>query len=251
MQRMTILGVSIDRVDMKEAVSRVAEALKLNKKFFIVTPNSEIVVNANKDKTLFEIIKSADMVVPDGIGLVLASKIMKTPLKERVTGIDLMDNLLKFSSENGYSVYFIGGKEGIAQDAAENIKIKYPNITIAGTHHGYFKGEHTGNVNHPDEKEVINHINNANPDLVFVALGAPKQEKFISYNLNKLNAKVFMGVGGSLDVYAGTVKRAPEIYQKLGLEWAYRAIKEPWRIKRLGAIPVFALKVLIKKDKPM
>ena len=123
MQRMTILGVSIDRVDMKEAVSRVAEALKLNKKFFIVTPNSEIVVNANKDKALFEIIKSADMVVPDGIGLVLASKIMKTPLKERVTGIDLMDNLLKFSSENGYSVYLIGGKEGIAQDAAENIKI--------------------------------------------------------------------------------------------------------------------------------
>ena len=126
MQRMTILGVSIDRVDMKEAVSRVAEALKLNKKFFIVTPNSEIVVNANKDNALFEIIKSADMVVPDGIGLVLASKIMKTPLKERVTGIDLMDNLLKFSSENGYSVYLIGGKEGIAQDAAENIKIKYP-----------------------------------------------------------------------------------------------------------------------------
>ena len=124
MQRMTILGVSIDRVDMKEAVSRVAEALKLNKKFFIVTPNSEIVVNANKDKALFEINKTADMVVPDGIGQVLASKIMKTPLKERVTGIDLMDNLLKFSSENGYSVYLIGGKEGIAQDAAENIKIK-------------------------------------------------------------------------------------------------------------------------------
>ncbi len=251
MQKMTILGVSIDRVDMKEAVSRVAQALSNQKKFFIVTPNSEIVVNANKDKALFEIIKSADMVVPDGIGLVLASKIMKNPLKERVTGIDLMDNLLKFSSENNYRVYFIGGKEGIAYDAAQNIKKKYPNIVVAGTHHGYFKGAHNGDMNHPDEEEVINHINNAKADLVFVALGAPKQEKFISFNMDNLNAKVFMGVGGSLDVYAGTVKRAPQIYQKLGLEWAYRAIKEPWRIKRLGAIPIFALKVLIKKDKPM
>ncbi len=251
MQKLTILGVSIDRVDMKEAISRVADALKFAKKFFIVTPNSEIVVTANKDEDLFEIIKSADMVVPDGIGLVLASRIMKKPLKERVTGIDLMDNLLKFSAENGYRVYLIGGKEKIASTAAKNIKIKYPDIIIAGTHHGYFKGAHTGNTDHQEEKEVINHINETNPDLVFVALGAPKQEKFISYNLNNINAKVFMGVGGSLDVYAGTVKRAPEIYQKMGLEWAYRAVKEPWRIKRLGAIPVFVMKVLVKRDKRM
>lgn len=245
MQSIKILGISIDMVDMKQAVSNVANALKLDKKYFIVTPNSEIVVSANKDNELLRIIESADMVVPDGIGLVIASKILKKPLKERVTGIDLMDNLLKYASENNYTVYFLGGKHGIALDAGENIKKKYPAINIVGTHHGYFKGLHTGEVNNPDEKAVIEHINKVKPDLLFVALGAPKQEKFISGNMDKINAKIFMGVGGSLDVYSGKVSRAPEIYQKLGMEWIYRAIKEPWRIKRLGSIPVFVFKVLI------
>ena len=247
MQSMKILGVSINRVDMKQAVSNVAEALRLNKKFFIVTPNSEIIISANKDEELFKIIESADMVVPDGIGIVIASKILKNQLKERVTGIDLMDNLLRYASESNYSIYLLGGKHGVALDAAENIKLKYPGIIIAGTHHGYFKGVHTGDKNHHEEREVLEHLNKANPDLVFVALGAPKQEKFISGNIKNINAKVFMGVGGSLDVYSGIVKRAPEIYQKMGLEWLYRTVKEPWRIKRLGAIPVFAFKVLISR----
>lgn len=249
MDKIKILGVPIDRVTMREAVARTVEALSNDKKFFIVTPNSEIVFHANKDKKLHTIIEKADMVVPDGIGLVIGSKIVGKPLKERVTGIDLMENLLKYADEAGKSIYLIGGKEGVAQEAGFNIKEKYKNLKIAGTHHGYFKGSHTGHPNSKEETLAIEHLNAANPDIVFVALGAPRQEFFIDANIEKMKGKVFMGVGGSLDVYSGKVNRAPKIYQNLGLEWLYRLIQEPWRFKRMSALPLFLIYVLLKRDK--
>lgn len=251
MEKIQILGVPIDKVDMKEAVKRATDAIEDNRKFFIVTPNSEIVVEANKNEELLSIIKKADLVVPDGIGLVIGSKIIGKPLSERVTGIDLMEQLLKYADKNFKSVYLIGGKEGIASDAGINIKKKYPNIKIAGTHHGYFSGIHTGKPGHSDEEEVIEHIIKADADMVFVALGALKQERFINTYINRLSGRLFMGVGGSLDVYSGTVKRAPVIYQKLGIEWLYRLIKEPFRIKRMMSLPVFLVNVLVKKEQPM
>lgn len=249
MDKIKILGVSIDRVTMDEAVEKAVDSISKEKKYFIVTPNSEIVFHANKDKNLYDVIKKADMVVPDGIGLVIGSKIVKKPLSERVTGIDLMENLLKYANETKKSIYLIGGKEGVAQEAGIKIKEKYNNIKIAGTHHGYFKGVHTGNPGHREEILAIEHLNTANPDMVFVALGAPKQEFFIDANIDKMNGKIFMGVGGSLDVYSGNVNRAPQIYQKLGLEWLYRLIQEPWRFKRMSALPLFLFYVLVKKDK--
>lgn len=251
MQKIQILGVPIDRVDMKEAVKRATDAIEHNQKYFIVTPNSEIVVEANKNKELLNIIKSADLVVPDGIGLVIGSKIIGQPLSERVTGIDLMEQLLIYANQNSKSIYLIGAKEGIAFDAAINIKKKYPNIIIAGTHHGYFSGIHTDKPGHKEEEEVIEHIIKADADMVFVALGALKQEKFISAYLQRLSGRLFMGVGGSLDVYSGIVQRAPQIYQNLGIEWLYRLIKEPFRIKRMMSLPVFLINVIIKKEKPM
>lgn len=248
---MRILGVRIDHVDMKEALKKATENINPLKPFVIVTPNSEIVVKANQEKELLKFIENAGMVVPDGIGLVIGSKLVKQPLKERVTGIDLMVELVKYASLNKKSVYFLGGKPGFADQAAEKLKEQFKGLQVAGTHHGYFKGIHTGARGHAEEMAVIEDIKSKKPDMVFVAFGAPKQEYFIDAYKDVLGAGLLMGVGGSLDVISGNVKRAPQVYQKMGMEWAYRLAKEPWRIKRAGALPIFALNVLIKKDRPM
>lgn len=248
---MRILGVRIDHVDMKEALKKATENINPLKPFVIVTPNSEIVVKANQEKELLKFIENAGMVVPDGIGLVIGSKLVKQPLKERVTGIDLMVELVKYASINKKSVYFLGGKPGFADQAAEKLKEQFKGLQVAGTHHGYFKGIHTGARGHAEELAVIEDIKAKKPDMVFVAFGAPKQEYFIDAYKDVLGAGLLMGVGGSLDVISGNVKRAPQVYQKMGMEWAYRLAKEPWRIKRAGALPIFALNVLIKKDRPM
>ena len=133
--------------------------------------------------------------------------------------------------KNNYSLYLLGGKDGIAEAAAKNIKDKYPNIKIAGFHHGYFKGSHLGLIGEKEELELIDEINNVKPDIIFVGLGFPRQEIWIDANRDKLNGKVIIGNGGVMDILSGNAKRAPEIYQKLGLEWLYRLIKEPSRIK--------------------
>lgn len=248
---MKILGVRIDNVDMKTAIDNAVTGMEASEPFVIVTPNSEIVVKANEEKELLEFIENAGMVVPDGIGLVIGSKLVKQPLSQRVTGIDLMYNLLEYAAKNDKKVYFVGGKPGVAQKAAELMIDKYEGLKVCGTSHGYFKGLHTGNLGHQEELEVIARIKEAKADMVFVAFGAPKQEYFIDTYKSELGAKLLMGVGGSLDVMSGNVQRAPEKYQKVGMEWLYRLVKEPWRIKRAGALPIFALNVLIKKDKPM
>lgn len=248
---MRILGVRIDHVDMKKAVSIATQNMNSEKPFVIVTPNSEIVVKANKEPELMSFIENAGMVVPDGIGLVVGSKLVKQPLSERVTGIDLMVELVKYASNHQKSIYLIGGKPGVAAQAAEKLKEQFAGLEVAGTHHGYFKGLHTGNKGHSDEMAVIEDIKAKKPDMIFVAFGAPKQEYFIDAYKDILGAGLLMGVGGSLDVISGNVERAPEKYQKMGLEWAYRLAKEPWRIKRAGALPIFALNVLIRKEKPM
>lgn len=251
MEKVTVLGVPIDRVDRGEALRRSVKALEEGRKFFIVTPNSEIVMQANRDGKLLDIIKKSDMTVPDGIGLVIASKMIGRPLRERVTGIDLMEDLLKYANREKKSIYLLGAKPKIAEAAAGKIRERYPHIRIAGHHHGYFKGLHTGAKGHEEEKKVLEEIRKAQPDMLFVALGAPKQEYFIDEYLEQLPAKIFVGVGGSLDVYSGTMRRAPEFYQRFGLEWLYRGIKEPWRFKRMSVLPLFLIQVLLKKEKPI
>lgn len=251
MEKITILGVPIDCVTMSEATQQASESLEKGQKFFIVTPNSEIVIQANQDEKLLDIIKRSDMTVPDGIGLVIASKIIGKPLTERVTGIDLMENLLQYAHQKRLSVYLLGGKRGIAEEAARKIKEKYPGLIVAGHHHGYFKGLHIGHAGHQEELDVLARINEVKPDILFVALGAPKQEYFIDCYMKEIDAKLFMGVGGSFDVYSGQVERAPVFYQKLGLEWLYRGFKEPWRFKRMAVLPKFVIEVLKRREKPI
>lgn len=249
MEKIRILGINIDKVDMKEALKRSIEKIEKKEKFFVVTPNSEIIVNAVKDDKLFDLINSADMVVADGIGVVLASKIVGKPLQERVTGIDLLENLIEYASKNNKKVFLLGGKEGVAEKAKERLEKKYNNLQIVGTHNGYYKGLHNGYEDSEEEKKVVEKINQLSPDMLFVCMGSPSQEYFIKKYINEIDSSFFMGAGGSLDVISGNVKRAPEFYQKNGLEWLYRLMKEPTRIGRIMKLPLFMIKVLFKRDK--
>src|SRR5699024_1456336 len=191
-----------------------------------------------EDERLKKLINKGSLVIPDGIGLIYAAKIKKRPLPQRVTGFDLSINMIELANKKKLSIYLLGGKPGVSEEAAKNIVKKYPNVKIAGYQHGYFK----------EEKEIISKINESNPDILFVGLGFPKQEVWIDTNKGKLNSKVVIGNGGTMDILAGKVKRAPEIYQKLGLEWFYRLLKEPSRIKRQIVIPKFILQVIFSKN---
>lgn len=237
--RFVIFDVPIDKVNMKQAVDTVEGFLSEDKLHMVATPNAEIVMMAQKDPEYKDILNKTDLNVPDGSGVIFASKIYKEDLPERVAGFDLMMELIKVASAKKYKIYLLGAKSDVVKGAYLNLKKQYSEIDIVGFHDGYFSKD--------DEAEIINDINEKKTDLLFVALGAPKQEKWIYENRDKLKAKVAIGVGGSFDVIAGKVTRAPEIYRKLGLEWFYRLLKEPWRYKRMMALPKFAVKVLFSK----
>ncbi|MDP9751284.1 WecB/TagA/CpsF family glycosyltransferase [Thermoanaerobacter pentosaceus] len=239
MERLDIFGVPIDRVTMIQAVEILKNFLQEDRLHIVATPNAEIVMMAQKDKEYMEILNNTDLNVPDGSGIVFASKVFKKPLTERVAGFDLMLEFIKDISSKGVKIYLLGAACQVAEQARANLEKLYPGVKIVGTHHGYFTEE--------EENKIIEEINNKGAEVLFVALGAPKQEKWIYKNKDKLKVKIAMGVGGSFDVIAGKVKRAPYIYRKLGLEWLYRLIKEPWRYKRMMALPKFAIKVLLHK----
>ncbi|HZJ76619.1 MAG TPA: WecB/TagA/CpsF family glycosyltransferase [Oscillospiraceae bacterium] len=240
-EQQNILNIKFDVVDEKKALDKLVRFLNEDSSMKeVYTPNPEIVMLAQEDGELFKILNNADLVLADGIGLIIASKLKGLRLKHRVTGVDTMDKLLQYCEKNQKSFFMFGGKPGIAELACRNIKAKYKNIKVAGCHHGYFDTK--------DETRIINKINNAKPDILFVCLGAPKQEKWINRNKDKLNCKLAMGVGGSVDVYAGVAKRAPVIFRKLGLEWFYRLLKEPWRFKRMLVLPKFLVKFVFTKN---
>ena len=228
-----ILGVNINKITMKQAVLK-AESFFDGKPHMVFTPNPEIILECKNDSELKDILNSADMLLPDGIGAVIASKIIGNPVPERVGGFDFVCELLK----TGHSFYFFGGKPGVAEKAMENM-IKQ-GVNVVGCHHGYFK----------EDDEIINDIVDKKPDILVVCLGAPKQEKWIAKNLDKLNVPVSIGAGGSLDVLAGEVERAPVICQKLCIEWLYRALKEPKkRLPRIMKLPLFMIDVVLNGRK--
>jgi len=248
MEKVKIFGVEVDNLSFNEAVEVVKGFLEGNRLNSVCTPNTEIVMAAKDNPKLKELINDNDLIIPDGIGLIYGSKIRKRPLKERVTGFDLSVKMLELANQKGYGLFLLGGKEGVAKKASENILKQYPNIKITGYHNGYFKGSHNGYDNHDEELKIIRMINESKTDIIFVGLGFPKQEKWIGKNKHRINGKVIIGNGGTMDVLAGVSKRAPEVFQRLGLEWLYRLIREPSRIKRQMAIPKFVLSVLLDKD---
>lgn len=248
MEYVNIFGVKIFNIDFKEAINIANKFLKEERNHSIITPNTEIVMAAKDDEELRYIINGADLVIPDGIGLIYGSKMRGHPLKERVTGYDVSMELLKILNESGGSLYMLGGKPGVTDKAEEKIKKDYENINIVGHHHGYFKGIHRGMKGDPEELEIIEEINSLKPDIIFLGLGFPKQEMFINEYKDKLNSKIIIGNGGVMDILAGNIKIAPKIFIKLHLEWFYRLLKEPSRIKRQVAIPKFIFEILKNKD---
>jgi len=234
--RIDVLGVGFDSMTSKEAVSHACEILNGDKKAYIVTPNPEIVWMCRHDKRLLSVVNDAELVLPDGIGVILGARILGTPLREKIPGIDFADALFAEMAKTGKSVYLYGAKPGIAEEAARRLAEKYPGLKIVGVSDGY-----------SDDGPVIEQINAVCPDLLLVCLGAPKQEFWIEENLDQLNVKLCAGLGGSLDVYAGAVKRAPVVFRKLGLEWFYRLIREPRRITRMCKLPLFVLTVILRR----
>jgi len=214
---------------------------RINKeeKTFIVTANPEIVMQTRIDDIYKKSVKQADFIIPDGAGVVIASKIQGNPIKERVTGFDLMFKLLNYAEQHHLSCYFLGAKQEVNDRAVAEVKAQYPGIRIAGQHHGYFTDDQS--------LEVARKIAEAKPDFVFVAMGFPRQEKFIATCLPEFDKGVFMGVGGVFDILAGEMTRAPRAWIKLNLEWLYRLIKQPFRWKRILKAFEFMLRALIRK----
>ncbi len=230
-----ILGVSVDRRSFSDALKTACSYLESNIPHAIYTPNPEIIMKAYRDETYAAVLNRADMVVPDGIGVVYGSKMVGRPVTERVAGFDLSCALLSEAAKSGKRVFLFGGKPGIADLAAKSMTEKYPGLLICGTAHGY----------DPDKSHIASEIRACSADIVLVCLGAPAQESWIDIYKEETGAKILIGAGGSLDVFAGTAKRAPAIFRKLNLEWFYRLLCQPSRIGRMMDLPRFAWTVFL------
>lgn len=234
-----VLDVPIAKYSLQESVELMLEEIVARRQlrpslFHVVTANPEIVMKCQTDKELKSIVNQADLVTADGIGIVMAARWNKTPIRERVTGYDLLLSLLEQGERIGLSLYFLGADEETSRTAVERIAEKYPRLKIAGRHHGFFYDQ--------DEARLVEDIKAKQPDLLVVALGAPKAEKWINRHKDSLNALAAVGVGGSLDVIAGKVKETPAVWKKLNLEWLHRLITQPARWRRQLILPVFAVK---------
>ena len=215
------MAVAFDNVTMDEAVAQAVENLQSKRRCMVVTPNAEIAQSCVTDDRLREIVRKAGLVLPDGIGVIYASRILKKPLKQRVPGVEFGENLVSALRDTGKTIFFLGGKPGVAEEAAHRLQVKYPGLKVAGTKDGYFQRE----------EEAVEAVQQAKPDVLFVCLGSPKQEYFMADHFDQL--------GGSLDVYAGKVERAPALFRKLGLEWFYRLLRQPSRLGRMMKLPQY------------
>lgn len=235
MMKTDILGTPVDMLSLREAAGRIEEYIGQGVPRLVVTANPEIIMLARRDAGFGEILAKADMVTADGIGVVVAARILGVPLRERVTGIDLSRELFLAAGRKGYRIYLLGARPGVAEQAARNLAGEFPGIRIVGCHDGYFS----------DDGPVVADIKAKAPDILLVALGMGKQEKWVWRHKAGLGVPVSIGVGGSLDVYAGIARRAPLWMQKLGIEWLYRLLRQPSRFWRMLALPYFLALVIL------
>ncbi|MFP7479773.1 WecB/TagA/CpsF family glycosyltransferase [Terribacillus saccharophilus] len=233
-----IMGIPFNKLTQLELLEEhVYPRIKNHQRTFVVTANPEIVMQTRIDEIYKKSVKSANYIIPDGAGVVIASKLLGNPIEERVTGFDVMFKLLDFANDNKLSCYFLGAKPESNKRAVEKIKVNYPNLKIAGNQHGYFN----------DDKQIALEIASVEPDIIFVALGFPKQENWIATHMELFEKGLFMGVGGAFDILAGDVKRAPKIWISLNLEWLYRLVKQPFRWKRILKAFEFMFRIILKK----
>lgn len=234
----TVLGVKVNTEDYDGLMVEVFDRIERKDDALVVAINPEKIMKAKEDPSLMKLLNDAEIQIPDGIGVILASKLQSGQITSRVTGVDMMLRLCEEAAQRHKPIFLYGGKPGVAEKVKLKLEQLYPAINIVGIQDGYEK----------DNAKVCEKINAAKPDLLFVAMGSPRQENWINDNRDALHPTIFQGVGGSFDVLAGNVKRAPEIYQKTGTEWLYRLAKEPSRFKRQMALPKFLLEV-VKNNK--
>jgi N-acetylglucosaminyldiphosphoundecaprenol N-acetyl-beta-D-mannosaminyltransferase len=237
--KVTVLNVLIDSIIMSEALDKLEQFIAVKTPHVVATANAEMVMLAQQDSELAAILANADLVVPDGAGVVWAARYQGYTMVERVAGYDLAQNLLARAAAKGYRVFLFGSQPDIVEKAKTVAIERYPGLCIVGTRHGFFTAE--------DEPAIIQEIAELKPDILLAALGVPKQEKWLAKNLTKLNVPICMGVGGTFDVMAGAVKRAPLWMQRTSLEWLFRLLCQPQRAIRMLALPKFVLKVMLRK----
>ena len=237
--RTEILGVGFDDLTIEEAADRASALLEEEGFHYVVTPNPELVDRARREETFREALNGADLVLPDGIGVVYAARLLGRSLKGRCPGIDFAGKLMERMARKGQRLYLLGAKPGVAEAAAARLEVRSPGLTICGVHDGYFQ----------EDGPVVEDIRKAGADVVFVCLGFPKQEYWMVKNGPATGARLLAGLGGSLDVFAGVVERAPESWQRLGLEWLYRLTREPKRIGRMARLPLFLAAALGERGK--
>ena len=237
MKKEQYLGVNVITLNYDEIIEDIKKRMEEGLTSTIIAVNPEKVITASQDEQIKKLINDATYQIPDGVGILIASRLKGGDIDSRVTGVDMMDRLLKFASDEGKKVFMYGAKEEVVASAKVKIEEKYPSIHITGYSNGYTK----------DQDELVRKINESGADIIFVALGSPRQELWIRDHMNELNVKVYQGVGGSFDVFAGNVKRAPSVFRKAGLEWFYRLISDPKRFKRQLALPKFLFKIITKK----
>jgi len=233
----TILGINVSVDSYSGLISKIMEDIDRKRKSLIVAINPEKIMKAQKDQDLRALLNSAAYQIPDGVGVIIASKLKKGSIRNRITGIDMMLRLCEAARDHHKKVFLYGAKPGVAEKAKQELEVMYPGIQIVGTMDGYQK----------DQDVVKNAINQSHAEILFVAMGSPAQENWIIANMNDICPSIYQGVGGSFDVISGNVKRAPKGFQSLGLEWFYRLIKEPWCLKRQLILPVFLVRALRDK----
>lgn len=237
--RIDVLGVGFDNLTLEEAVEAGMDLVRAPGAHYVVTPNPEIVEVCREDPAVMDIVNRADLVLADGIGVIKGAAMLGTPLKGKVPGIEFAAGLLGKLAKEGRSVYLLGAKPGVAELAGKRLSGQYPGLKIAGTHDGYFQ----------EDAPVVEDIRASDADVVLVCLGAPKQEKWMAKNGADTGAHLLCGLGGSLDVFAGVVERAPKFWCDHGLEWLYRLLKEPRRAGRMMKLPLFLVHVRQEKGK--
>lgn len=231
LETITLLGVKVHRITMAQTLEAIRGFINSGRPHMIATADASMIAMAQSDADLREIINTADLVTPDGSGLLKGSQILGVPLIERVSGVDIAREICRLSGEMGFSVFFLGSEPGIASAAADNLQKQFPKMLVAGTHHGYFKPE--------QDAEIIQIVRESGASVLLAGMGIPRQEKWIKKYLSELGVSVAMGVGGSMDVFSGKLKRAPKWYQDHGLEWVYRLCQDPSKIKKVSILPRF------------
>ncbi|MCI7613073.1 MAG: WecB/TagA/CpsF family glycosyltransferase [Selenomonadaceae bacterium] len=239
LKQVEILGVKVNSLTMAQAVEAVQQFIAEKRVALVATANAEMLMRATRDAELKDILNQADLVVPDGAGTVWAAGHLGEPMPERVAGFDLAQELMREAPARGDRIYFFGSAPGVADKAKAKAEELYPGIQVVGTRNGFFS--------EADEPGIIAEIRAARPDILLAALGVPKQEKWLSRHMQELQVPVSIGVGGTLDVMAGVMERAPLWMQKAKLEWLFRGLKQPSRAGRLLALPKFVLKVVASK----